>query len=53
VIPKGRNEDSFKALDQSGYTGFSTSLASSSLKSALKNIKEWDYRIVEEKQPTM
>ena len=26
IIPRGWNEDSFKALDNSGYTGFSTSL---------------------------
>ncbi|WP_052085129.1 dipeptidase [Cellulophaga sp. E6(2014)] len=45
VIPKGWNEDSFKALEQSGYTGFSTSLLSGSLKGALKNIGEWDTRI--------
>lgn len=45
IIPKGWNEDSFKALKQSGYSGFSTSLLSGSLKSALKNIGEWDERI--------
>jgi len=45
IIPKGWNEDSFKALSKSGYSGFSTSLLSGNLKSALKNIAEWDNRI--------
>jgi membrane dipeptidase len=37
VISRDWNEESFDALTKSGYTGFGTSLASGSLKSALKS----------------
>jgi len=45
IIPKGWNKDSFDALAKTGYSGFGTSLLSGNLKSALKNITEWDNRI--------
>ncbi|MCK0160555.1 dipeptidase [Allomuricauda sp. F6463D] len=45
VIPRGWNEDSFKALEESGYTGFSASLASGNLKVAMKALAEWRDRI--------
>ena len=45
VISRGWNEESFDALTKSGYTGFGTSLASGSLKSALKSLTEWQKRI--------
>ena len=45
IIPRGWNEDSFKALAQSGYTGFSASLPSANLKVSLKALEEWRNRI--------
>ena len=45
VISRDWNEESFDALTKSGYTGFGTSLASGSLKSALKSLTEWQKRI--------
>ncbi|MBU2996662.1 dipeptidase [Cellulophaga baltica] len=45
LIPRGWNEDSFKALDESGYTGFSASLASGNLKVAMAALAEWRDRI--------
>ena len=45
VISRDWNEESFDALTKSGYTGFGTSLASGSLKSALKSLAEWQKRI--------
>ncbi len=45
VIPRGWNEDSFKALEESGYTGFSASLASTNLKVAMAALAEWRDRI--------
>ncbi|MBO0591164.1 membrane dipeptidase [Cellulophaga sp. E16_2] len=45
IIPRGWNEESFKALDQSGYTGFGASLASGNLKIALASLAEWQKRI--------
>lgn len=45
VISRGWDEDSFSALAKSGYTGFNTSLASGSLKSALKSLADWQKRI--------
>ena len=47
VIPKGWNEESFKALALSGYTGFGTSLSSGNLKMALESLAEWRHRINE------
>ncbi|WP_299776562.1 membrane dipeptidase [uncultured Formosa sp.] len=45
IIPRDWDEDSFKALAKSGYTGFSASLNSRNLKLALKDMNEWDNRI--------
>jgi len=45
IIPRGWNEESFKALDQSGYTGFGASLASGNLNVALASLAEWQKRI--------
>lgn len=45
IIPRDWDEDSFKALAESGYTGFSASLNSRNLKSALKDMTDWDSRI--------
>jgi membrane dipeptidase len=45
VIPRGWNEASFKALDESGYTGFSASLASGNLEVAMAALAEWRDRI--------
>jgi len=47
VITRGWDQDSFAALDQSGYSGFNTSLASGSLKSALGSLDEWKKRIID------
>jgi membrane dipeptidase len=47
VITRGWDEDSFTALKQSGYSGFNTSLASGSLKSALASLEAWRHRIAE------
>jgi len=45
IIPRDWDEHSFKALAESGYTGFSASLNSRNLKSALKDMTDWDSRI--------
>lgn len=45
IIPRNWDEDSFKALAKSGYTGFSASLTSKNLKLALNDIADWDNRI--------
>lgn len=45
VIPRGWNEASFKALAESGYTGFGISLPSANLKGALKSLEAWRTRI--------
>jgi membrane dipeptidase len=47
VIARGWDEDSFKALKKSGYTGFNTSLASGNLKAALKSLKDWQQIITD------
>ncbi len=41
IIGRGWNDDSFKALAQSGYTGFNVSVDSGSLIKGLKNLEEW------------
>lgn len=45
VISRGWNENSFKALGKSGYTGFGTSLSSGNLIAALKSLSSWEKRI--------
>ena len=45
VIPRGWNEDSFKALDESGYTGFSASLPSKNFKIAMSSLLKWENKI--------
>ena len=45
VIPRGWNQDSFKALDESGYTGFSASLPSKNFKTAMSSLLEWEKKI--------
>lgn len=45
VIPRGWNQDSFKALATSGYTGFGASLASKNLETALRSLGDWQKRI--------
>jgi membrane dipeptidase len=45
VITRNWNEDSDKALAESGYTGFNASLDSGSLKRALKSLSDWHIRI--------
>ncbi len=45
IISRGWNDKSFEALDDSGYTGFFTSLASGSLQSAMKSLADWRDRI--------
>lgn len=47
LIPRGWNEDSFKALEKSGYTGFNASLPSGNLKVALEALTDWRNRIKE------
>lgn len=47
LIPRGWNEASFKALAESGYSGFNASLVSRNLKAALASMKEWTNRIAE------
>ena len=48
IIARGWNEDSFKALKESGYTGFNASVDSGSLEVGLKNLKDWTQRIEQE-----
>ncbi len=45
VITRNWNEDSNKALDKSGYTGFNASLDSGTFKRALNSLTEWQMRI--------
>ena len=45
IIPRGWNEDSFKALDESGYTGFSASLPSKNFKIAMSSLLKWENKI--------
>jgi membrane dipeptidase len=45
IIPRGWNEDSFRALAKSGYTGFMASMASRNLKVALDSLADWKKRI--------
>ncbi len=45
TIPRGWNEASFRALDESGYTGFCASLSSGNLKVAMASLAEWRDRI--------
>jgi len=45
IIPRGWNQDSFKALDESGYTGFSASLPSKNFKIAMSSLLKWDNKI--------
>ena len=45
VIARDWNEDSYKIADQTGYTGFGTSLSSGSMKSALSDLDFWNERI--------
>ena len=45
IIPRGWNEDSFKALDESGYTGFSASLPSKNFKTAMSSLLKWKKKI--------
>ncbi|MCC1484963.1 dipeptidase [Winogradskyella immobilis] len=47
VITRGWNEDSFKALEKTGYTGFNASIGSGSLESVLQQLKEWQERITD------
>ena len=47
IIARGWNEDSFKALADSGYTGFNASVDSGNLAKGLKNLEEWQNRIKE------
>lgn len=41
IISRNWNEDSFKALTNSGYTGFNASLDSGDLDKALKSLEDW------------
>ena len=45
IIPRGWNEDSFKALDESGYTGFSASLPSKNFRIAMSSLLKWENKI--------
>ncbi len=45
VIARDWDEDSYKIADQTGYTGFGTSLSSGSMKSALGDLNFWNERI--------
>ena len=47
VITRNWDQDSFDALDKSGYSGFNASLDSGSLTRALTNLAEWQVRIKE------
>ncbi len=47
IIARGWNQDSFRALDMSGYTGFNASVDSGSLARGLKNLEEWQKIIAE------
>lgn len=47
LITRGWNEDSFKALEKSGYTGFNASVGSGSLEKCLANLNHWQ-KIIKE-----
>lgn len=47
IIGRNWNQESFKALAQSGYTGFNVSVDSGDLSKGLKNLKSWQ-KIIEE-----
>lgn len=47
IIPRGWNESSFKALQESGYTGFSASLPSRNFRVAIEALLDWRNRIDE------
>lgn len=47
IIVRGWNQDSFKALNKSGYTGFNASLDSGNLAKGLKNLEGWQQIIKE------
>jgi len=47
IIARGWDQDSFKALKNSGYTGFNASVDSGNLAKGLKNLEEWQQRIKE------
>ena len=45
IIPRGWNDESFRALDDSGYTGFSASLYSRNFQVAMSSLLEWNEKI--------
>jgi len=45
IIARNWNEDSFKALEKSGYTGFNASLDSFTFNRALLSLTDWQKRI--------
>ena len=47
IIPRGWNQESFDALEKSGYSGFSASLNSRNFELAMQSINEWHQRINE------
>ena len=47
IISRGWDQDSFTALERSGYTGFNASVDSGNLERGLKNLEEWQKRIAE------
>ncbi|MEP2281328.1 membrane dipeptidase [Maribacter sp.] len=47
IISRNWNEDSFKALSESGYTGFNASVDSGNLAKGLKNLDGWQTIIKE------
>ena len=47
IIGRNWDQDSFKALDESGYTGFNVSVGSGSLQRTLDSLEEWRQRIQE------
>ncbi|MFC1513865.1 dipeptidase [candidate division KSB1 bacterium] len=47
VITRDWNEESYKTAEQTGYTGFGTSLSSGNMESALRSLAEWNQRIQE------
>ncbi|MEP2240191.1 MAG: membrane dipeptidase [Maribacter sp.] len=47
IISRNWNEDSFKALAESGYTGFNASVDSGNLEQGLKNLDGWQTIIKE------
>jgi membrane dipeptidase len=47
IIGRNWDQDSFEAMDQSGYTGFNISVGSGGLAKALTSLEEWQKRIKE------